>query len=269
MRRAVFLSAIVLAGLARGVAAQQAPGRPAQRLIDSVTTLVTASAAPRTIQVFVVPVPVSFRPDRTVDYTVVPTGGATIIPPLHGIVAAGGGEARSVMVAASVPAGALAGPRTVAAVEFSQGGTTVPVALELQVSRTRSASVRLAQQLYGAQPRERVTIPYLVTNTGNAPDTFYVSVVAPSQWTHSGPPTQRRTGGGGDDRRRGDGDGAADRRGWCLSSWCRRCGQRPAAGLQPKRCCSCSTRRRGTWRSAPRSTSAWRRCSTTAARRAR
>lgn len=188
MRRAVFLSAIVLAGLARGVAAQQAPGRSAQRLIDSVTTSVTASAAPRTIQVFVVPVPVSFRPDRAVDYTVVPTGGATIIPPLHGIVAAGGGEARSVMVATSVPAGALAGPRTVAAVEFSQGGTTVPVALEIQVSRTRSGSVRLAQQLYGAQPREQVTIPYVVTNTGNAPDTFDVSVVAPSQWTHAGAP---------------------------------------------------------------------------------
>jgi len=171
MRRAAFLGAMLLAGLTLRAEAQHAQ---------------TVSAAPRTIQVFLVPVPAALRADQPVAYTVTPNGGATIIPPLRGTVAPGGADARSVMIAASVPAGARAGLRTIAAVQFSQGGVTVPVPLELRVLQTRSATLRLAQQLVGARPRERVVIHYFVTNTGNAPDTLDVTVVAPSQWATAG-----------------------------------------------------------------------------------
>ncbi len=204
MRRAVFLSAIVLAGLARGVAAQQAPGRPAQRLIDSVTTLVTVTAAPRTIQVFVVPVPVSFRPDRPVDYTVVPTGGATIIPPLHGIVAAGGGEARSVMVAASIPAGALAGAthRCRCGVlpgrhDRSGGARDSGLAHPQRQRPACAAALRRAAARAGHDPVPRdqhgQRARHLRRLRGRA-----VAVDA------LGSSHERRTGGGRDDRRRGD-----------------------------------------------------------------
>ena len=197
----MFLCAMVLAGLARRADAQQivAPASvplPFVAPAGAAPRPVMAAGAPRTIQVFLVPVPTSFSLDRPVTYTVTPAGGATIIPPLRGIVAPGESDARNVMVAASVPASALAGPRTVAAVEFSQDGVMVPVPLELQVSQMRSATLRLTQQLFAVQPRERVVMHYLVTNTGNAPDTLDVSVIAPSQWTTAGAPRRHVLGVG-------------------------------------------------------------------------
>ena len=191
MRRALLLCTIVLTGLAGRTEAQQgatlaAPPAPP----------VTATAAPHTIQVFLVPVPNSLFPDRPVAYTVTPAGGATIIPPLRGIVASGRGDTRSVMIAASVPTGARAGAHIIAAVQFSQGALTVSVPLELRVSQTHGATLRLVQQLFGAQPRERVIVNYVVTNTGNAPDTLDVTAVAPSHWASAGAPRRYALGVG-------------------------------------------------------------------------
>jgi alpha-galactosidase-like protein len=141
-------------------------------------------AAPRTIQVFMVPVPLQLRSDRPVAFVVVPTGDATILPPLQGMLPAGGGPVRSVTVVASVPAGARAGARRIAEVRFSQqGADAAAVPLELEVSQVRGAALRLTQQLFGARPGERVVMHFLLTNTGNAPDTLDLTVALPADWS--------------------------------------------------------------------------------------
>ena len=185
MRRVVFLCAIAVAILLPGFT-RRAHAQQAQAPVVAAPLSVMAVAAPRTIQVFLVPVPLTLRSDQPVTYAVTPTGGATIIPPLRGIVATGGRDARSVMIAASVPAGARAGLRTIGTVQFSQGSIMVPVPIALQVSQVRSATLRLAQQLFGVQPRDRAVVHYFVTNTGNAADTFDVTLDAPSHWAVAG-----------------------------------------------------------------------------------
>jgi hypothetical protein len=203
----VLLLAVVCGWPARYVAGQEAEARGVVaaalgRRSDSAATplAATALAAPRTIQVFLVAVPDVLQPDRPVSYTVTPTGGARIIPPLRGVVPASGlggeGSPRTVMVAASVPAGALAGVRTIAAVQFSQGDVSVPVRLDLQVSQTRSAGLRLGQQLFGVQPGDRVVIQYFLTNTGNASDTLDVVVIPPPHWGTDGTPRRYVLGAG-------------------------------------------------------------------------
>ena len=141
-----------------------------------------ARALPRSIQVFTVPVPAVFRAGPALTYTITPTGGATIVPPLQGVAAAGGIGPGAILVAASVPAAALAGVRTIAQVQFSQGRVSVTVPLELEVSQIAGATLRLAQQLFGAKPGERVVIHYFVTNSGNGFDTVDITVVPPPDW---------------------------------------------------------------------------------------
>jgi hypothetical protein len=180
------ISRALLAGLTLVTGVASGQGAPARLFTPPVP--VAAVAAPRTIQVFAVPVPADLRSDRPVSYTVTPAGGATIIPPLRGVVPADGNEHRSILVAASVPAGAIAGRSTIAAVQFSQGSGAVWVPLELRVSQTRGAVLRLAQPLVGAQPGDRVVIRYFLTNTGNAPDTLDLTVAGPPHWAMTGAP---------------------------------------------------------------------------------
>src|SRR5258705_4850188 len=100
MRRATGLYAMLLAGLTCPAIAQraQAPSlvtvqgtaAPAQVApVRPAVLKVSAAAAPRTIQVFVVPVPSELLSSRPVTYVVTPAGGATIIPPFSGVVAPG------------------------------------------------------------------------------------------------------------------------------------------------------------------------------------
>src|SRR6266576_6379296 len=115
VRRSALLWTLLLAPAASRAAAQQLEAP----LVTSVAGRrgARARALPRTIQVFVVAVPVLFRAGEPVTYTVTPTGGATIIPPLQGMAEAAAG-ARTVLVATSVPAAALAGERTIAEVQL-------------------------------------------------------------------------------------------------------------------------------------------------------
>jgi len=163
------------------------PGAPAADVptsfaADARALNTRARAMPRSIQVVPVSVPDTFGRDRLVTFDIAPTGGATIVPPLQGRLATGGAGPRVLMVAVSVPAAALAGPRTVGQVRFTQGDLTIPVPLDLDVARVPGATFRLAQQLFGARPGERLVIHYLLTNSGNGPDTFDVTVVVPPQW---------------------------------------------------------------------------------------
>src|SRR6185295_13841164 len=100
MHRATGVYALLLAGLtcpaiaqraqASSLVAVQGTRAPAQVVPARPAALpVSAAAAPRTIQVFVVPVPGTLLSNRPVTYVVTPTGGATIIPPLSGVVPAG------------------------------------------------------------------------------------------------------------------------------------------------------------------------------------
>ncbi len=155
-----------------------------------------ARALPRSIQVFSVPVPAVFLTGQPVTYAITPTGGATIVPPLQGVAAAGGISPGAILVAASVPAAALAGVRTVAQVQFSQGRVSVTVPLELEVSQIAGATLRLVQQLFGAKPGERVVIHYFVTNSGNGLDTVDITVVPPPDWRTIEPPRRYVLGAG-------------------------------------------------------------------------
>ncbi len=143
----------------------------------------SARIAPRAIQLVVVPVPPAFRSDQPVAFTITPLGGATIVPPLQGQVAAG--ESRTILVAASVAASALAGTRTVAQVDFTQNGIRFSVPVDLDVIRVPNAALRLTQTLFGANPGDRVTIRYALTNTGNGPDTLDVALGLPGDWKAS------------------------------------------------------------------------------------
>ena len=147
---------------------------------------VRVQAMPRSVQVIAVPVPPGLESGAPVMYTVMPTGGATIIGPLRGTVA--GGE-RSVLVTASVPRGALAGEHVIAEVEFAQPGALVRrVPVELGVLQVRNVVVRLTEQLLAARPGDRITLRYVVTNTGNSRDSFDLSLAPPPGWTVEGVP---------------------------------------------------------------------------------
>jgi len=180
VRRAALISTLLLAPFARRASAQQLDLPTLSELGTGTRLGARASALPRTIQVFVVPVPPVFRAGEPVAYTITPMGGATIIPPLEASVAGLG--PRTIMVAASVPAGALAGERTIAHVRFAQGNLSLIVPLDLDVSQVEGAVLRLAQQLFGVRLGERVVIHYFVTNSGNGVDTLDVTVVPPPDW---------------------------------------------------------------------------------------
>ena len=179
VRRSALLWTLLLAPAAPRAAAQQLE----VPLVTGVAGRLgaRARALPRSIQVFVVPVPALFRAGESVTYTVTPTGGATIIPPLQGVAEAAAGV-RTVLVATSVPAAALAGERTIAEVQFMQGNLRLPVPLYLEVAQIQGATLRLPQQLFGARPGERIVIHYVLTNEGNGPDTLDVAAVVPPDW---------------------------------------------------------------------------------------
>ncbi|HXI33996.1 MAG TPA: hypothetical protein VNH63_07955 [Gemmatimonadales bacterium] len=138
-------------------------------------------AAPREFQIVTVPVPATLPGDSAVRFEIRPTGTATILGQLRGVIAAGGGP-RTLVFTVSVPAHALAGKRLIAQIDFAAGATAVTVPVELVVEQVHGAAIAFRQQTVGARRGDEVTVPYLLTNSGNGPDTFLVALVVPSTW---------------------------------------------------------------------------------------
>src|SRR6185295_19447360 len=72
-----------------------------------------------------------------------------------------------------------------AQVDFTQNGIRFSVPVDLDVIRVPNATLRLTQTLFGANPGDRVTIRYALTNTGNGPDTLDVALGLPGDWKAS------------------------------------------------------------------------------------
>ena len=152
---------------------------------------VEASATPRTVQVVAVPVPPALLSSGDVQYHVLAEGDARLVGSLSGTVAVTeGAAARPVVVAANLSKTAAAGIQDVARVQFSQGGAVRgEVLVRLRVMVVHSALVRLAQTVLGGRAGERIPLRYFVTNTGNAPDTMAIRLLAPVGWRVEGAPT--------------------------------------------------------------------------------
>lgn len=152
---------------------------------------VRATVEPRSIQLLTVPVPDSLSADGGIAYAIVPTGGATIIGPLTGSIEPGPAVQHAVTIVASVPAGAAAGDRPVAQVQFFQGGVPrVQVPVVVEVLTVQGAALRLAQPLYGARSGDEIAIRYFLTNQGNSRDTLDLTAVAPAGWSVDGVPAR-------------------------------------------------------------------------------
>ena len=160
-------------------------------LVDWDGAPIEAMAQPKSIQLISVPVPLALAEGGDVQYAIVPGSGARLLPPLSGVVAAAAVGRQPVVVAADVPASALAGVKTIAQVEYRQQGVlrgTIPV--RLQVAQVRGAILRLAQSLLGARAGDRISLRYFLTNSGNAPDTIELRLIAPGGWRAAGLPTR-------------------------------------------------------------------------------
>jgi hypothetical protein len=139
-------------------------------------------AAPREFQIVTVRVPESLAADSSVRYEIRPTGTATILGPLRGIVGAARDGARTLVFTVSVPAHALAGRRLIAQIDFVAGAVTVTLPVELVVEQVYGAAIAFRQQMMGVRRGDEVTLHYLLTNDGNGPDTFLVALGVPTTW---------------------------------------------------------------------------------------
>lgn len=147
---------------------------------------------PRSVQVALVPVPVSLPRDTAVVFEIVPSGVAPILGALRGLLGAGPARLRAVVVTASVPAHARAGRYHIAEVSFSVGGVPrAQVPIELEVAQIRGASVKFAQQLFAARLGDRLRVGYSLVNTGNGPDSLAVTVEAPRGWRATAAPARQ------------------------------------------------------------------------------
>lgn len=152
---------------------------------------IEASAAPRSVQVVAVPVPMDLLAGGDVQYQVLPEGAARLVGALSGTVAVTSGQAaRPVLVTTNLPTASPAGVQTVARVQFSQrGAMRGEVLVRLHVVVVHSVQLRLAQAVLGGHPGERIPLRYFVTNTGNATDTMAIRLLAPVGWRVEGAPT--------------------------------------------------------------------------------
>jgi len=149
---------------------------------------VRAAAAPRSFRIVTVPVPAAFPADREVRFDIVPTGPVAILGSLTGALPPTPGEPRVVAFTAGLPARARAGVTPIARVRLSvPDGATVDVPVELDVARVPGAGVRLTRALVAVHRGTRFSVGYVLTNTGNAPDSLDVGLTAPSGWQVQGP----------------------------------------------------------------------------------
>lgn len=161
-------------------------GAPGVRLAGPLTVLIEeplrVRAAPRDFQIVSVEVPASLPADSAIRYEIHPTGTATILGQLRGVLPPARGTPRNLVFTVSVPAHALAGRRTIAQIEFVAGQTAVTVPVELVVEQLYEAQVAFRQHMVGARRGDEVRLHYLLTNSGNGPDTLMLAVVAPAGW---------------------------------------------------------------------------------------
>jgi len=125
--------------------------------------------------------------DREVQFEIVAAGPVTILGALRGALPPARGEARVVAFTAGLAARARAGVTPIARVRLSiPGAATVEVPVELDVARVPGAAVRLPRGLVAVHRGTRFSLGYLLTNTGNAPDSLDVGLTTPSGWQVQG-----------------------------------------------------------------------------------
>jgi len=192
VRRSALLLAAFCAGGAAAARAQTpslAPGVDTLRPGSvEAASAVRVAAEPRSFRIVTVPVPAAFPADREVRFEIVSVGPAAILGTRSGALPPARGEVRVVVFTAGLPARARAGATPIARVRLSvPGGATVEVPVELDVARVPGAGVRLTRGLVAVHRGTRFSLGYLLTNTGNAPDSLDVGLTAPSGWQVQGP----------------------------------------------------------------------------------
>jgi hypothetical protein len=145
-------------------------------------------AEPRSFRIVTVPVPAVLPGHRVVRFEIVPAGTVTLLGALDGTLLPTRGGDRVVVFTAVLSARARAGVTKIAHVRWSvAGGPVLDVPVELEVARVPGADVKLTRGLVAVHPGGRLGVGYLLTNTGNAPDSLEVALTVPKGWQVRGP----------------------------------------------------------------------------------
>ncbi|HEU4785764.1 MAG TPA: hypothetical protein VFS57_00090, partial [Gemmatimonadaceae bacterium] len=142
--------------------------------------MIVPNASPRSFRVVTVELPGELADRLTVSYEIVGTGAASILGARSGTVGARAAS-RAVVMTIGVPATALGGLSRVGFVRFTaDGGPSVRVPLDLQVTGTSRSEITPQQRLRGARRGDRIELSFTISNRGNVRDTLDLTVVAPA-----------------------------------------------------------------------------------------
>lgn len=149
--------------------------------IEIALASVTASGAPRSFQVVMIPIPDAFARVAKLEVEFVPYGEFVVLGPRTRALS-GSGKSR-VGVTIGIPASALAGRLVAAHARFSSpGSATLVVPIEIDVSLVRQMLLRRGSGAINAQAGSDVILPFEIVNSGNARETVRTELTLPGGW---------------------------------------------------------------------------------------
>ena len=145
---------------------------------------ITASGAPRSYQVVLVPVPSAFSEAGDVHVEFLPRGEFMVLGPRTRTLALATGRRSNIGVTIGIPASALAGRLIAVEARFSAAGhTTLIVPIEVDVTLVRQLTLRPASIPLHGQAGTDVVLRFEIENTGNARETVDAELDLPSGWS--------------------------------------------------------------------------------------